>query len=80
MHPTDEAKDVSDGGHEDNEQVDEEDETKCNADVDDPAERLVREQDLQQGPADLQRDGGKEGESHWQNCLKVKADPVYYHC
>lgn len=57
---TNEAKDVADGGHKDNEQVHQEEETKCNADVYDPAESLVREQDLEQSPADLQREGRKE--------------------
>lgn len=64
---TDEAKDVTDGGHEDNEQVDEEDETKRNADVHHPAEGLVREQDLEQSPADLQREEEREEEAYYQN-------------
>lgn len=55
-----EAKDVSDGRHEDDEQVDQEDETKCDADVNCPAERLLWEKDLQQSPADLQRAGQRE--------------------
>lgn len=55
-----EAKDVADGGHKDDEQIDHEDETKCDADVNHPAERLLREKDLQQSPADLQRAGQKE--------------------
>lgn len=44
---TDEAKNVTDGGHEDDEQVDQEDETECNGDVSGPAERLVGEQGLE---------------------------------
>lgn len=55
-----EAKDVADGGHEDDEQIDQEDETKRDADVNSPAERLLGEKDLQQSPADLQRAGQKE--------------------
>lgn len=55
-----EAKDVADGGHEDDEQIDQEDETKCDADVNSPAERLLGEKDLQQSPADLRRAGQKE--------------------
>ena len=51
---TDEAEDVVDGGHEDDEDVDQEDETEGDGDVHGPAERFVREQDLKHGPADLQ--------------------------
>lgn len=51
---TDEAEDVPDGGHQDDKQVDHEDEAKRDADVYGPAERFFREQDLQQGPANLQ--------------------------
>lgn len=61
---TDESKDVADGGHEDNEQVDQEDETKRDAAVYVPAERLFREEDLEQSPADLQRERRKEGDCH----------------
>lgn len=57
---TDEAKDVADGGHEDDQQVDQEDEAESNADVHDPAERLVGEEDLEHSPADLRREGRKE--------------------
>lgn len=52
-----EAKDVADGRHKDNEQINHENETKRNADVNNPTERLVREKDLKQSPADLQRRG-----------------------
>ena len=44
---TNDAKDVADRGHEDNEQVDHEDETECDGYVSGPVERLVREQDLE---------------------------------
>lgn len=52
-----EAKDVADGRHKDNEQINQENETNRNADVNNPTERLVREKDLKQSPADLQRRG-----------------------
>lgn len=55
-----EAKDVADGRHKDNEQIHQEDETEGNADVNDPTEGLVREEDLKQSPADLPR-GGPRG-------------------
>lgn len=58
---TNESKDVADGGHKDNQQVDHKQETKCNADVHRPVERLVRVEHLQQGPADLQGEGWKRG-------------------
>ena len=51
---TNDAKDVADGRHKYNEQVHQEDETECNGNVPGPVERLVREQDLKQGPANLQ--------------------------
>lgn len=56
------AKDVADGGHTDDEQIDQGDETKRDGDVYGPAERLVGEKDLKHGPADLQREGRKEVE------------------
>lgn len=58
---TDEAEDVADGGHKDDQQIDKEDETKRDADVHDPAERLVREKDLKQGPADLRQEDKRRG-------------------
>lgn len=61
---TDEAEDVADGRHQDHKQVDQEEETERNADVNGPAERLVGEQDLKQGPADLQREGRRDGECY----------------
>lgn len=57
-----EAKDVADGGHKDDEHIDQEDETKRDADVYGPAERLIGEKDLKHGPADLQREGRREVE------------------
>lgn len=51
--PTDEAENVSDGRHKDDEQVDQEDERKGDDDVSGPLERFVREQYLLHGPADL---------------------------
>lgn len=56
---TNDAEDVSDGGHKDDQQIDHEDETNRDADVYQPAERLVREKDLQQGPANLWRGGNQ---------------------
>lgn len=67
---TDQAEDVADGRHQDHKQVDQEEEAERDADVNGPAERLVGEQDLKQGPADLQREGKREGECYWQNCLR----------
>lgn len=57
---TNEAKDVTDGGDEYNKKVDQEEETKGNADVSKPVERLVSEEKLKQGPADLQTKGNKQ--------------------
>lgn len=51
---TDEAKDVTNGGHKYNKQVDQEEEAESNGDVSGPVERLVRKKDLKQGPANLQ--------------------------
>lgn len=51
--PTYEAKDVADGRHKDDQQVDQENETASDADVNGPTEGLVGEEDLKQGPADL---------------------------
>lgn len=60
-----EAKDVADGRHKDDKQIDQENEAKRNADVNHPAEWLVREKDLEQGPADLQREGRRGGHLEW---------------
>lgn len=51
--PTNDPEDVFDGRNEYNQQVNKDDETDCNDDVPGPVERLIREEDLQQGPADL---------------------------
>lgn len=51
---TNNAKDVTDGGHQDNKKIDHDQETKGNANVSNPVERLVSEEDLKHGLADLQ--------------------------
>lgn len=50
---TDDAKDVPDAGHKDDQEVDHENETKCDGDVSGPMEGFVGKQDLKHRPADL---------------------------
>lgn len=50
---TNDAENVSDVGYKDDQQVDHEEQTDCDADVADPVEGLVWEEQLQQSPADL---------------------------
>lgn len=53
---TNEAEDVTNVGHEDDEQIDGKQEAHGDDDVTHPAERLIGEQKLQDGTADLEED------------------------
>lgn len=53
---TNEAEDITNVGHEDNEKIDGKEEAHGDGDVTHPAEGLFREQKLQDGTADLEKD------------------------
>lgn len=57
---TDDAENVTNVGHKNDEQIDNKKETQCNRDVTHPMEGLIREQKLKEGSANLKMNTTKK--------------------